>query len=194
MPFTPKQLIMLVVAIAATVAAATFADPFYHVVAAALVSLYAFITAFGDNSALRNNGAIKSAIAAATARHFAWVWLWGGLAILLTYTLIIDRRWPEWWQFAAGFTLAGVMSLFFARGLARDASAGKADEGMLKAGRWLTIAQMVGVIAALATMFIEGKYPRSTSYADWAGINIFMFGGLAIVLISINALREQSPD
>lgn len=194
MPFTPMQLIMLVVAIAATVGAATLSDPLVHVVTAALVSLYAFISAVNDNNTLRNSGAIKSAIAAATARHFAWVWLWGGLAILLTYTLVIDRRWPEWWQFAGGFTLAGVMSLGFARGLARDASAGKADEGMLKAGRWLTIAQIVGVIAALATMFIEGKYPRATSYADWAGVNIFMFGGLAIVLISINALRETTAD
>lgn len=192
MPLTPFQIIMLIVALGAVIAAAAMGNQTMHLVVAAAIAAYAVIAAVLENSRLKAAGAIKSGVAGSTARHLGWVWLWGGLAILITYTLIIDRRWPEWWQFAAGFSLAGVLSLAFARGLEKDAADGKSDEGMLKAGRWLAIAQVVGVIAALATMFIEGKFPRELRYADWAGVNIFMFGGLAILSISLNALRDNS--
>jgi hypothetical protein len=194
MPLTTFQTVALVLALAAILIPASLVEPNIHLAAAAAVALFITVSALRDNTSLKASGANKSAVAASTAQHLGWTWAWGALAILATYAVLAIGNWKEWWQFAGGFGLAAIASLAFARNLQKDAAAGRSDEGLLKAGRILAIVQIVGVIAALATMFIEGKFPRATSYADWAGINIFMFGGLAILLISANALREPKSS
>jgi hypothetical protein len=120
------------------------------------------------------------------------VWTWGALAILVTYTLAVQNRWPEWWHFFLGFALAAVVSLAFAKMLRRDAEAGRVDAPLMKAGRALIVLQLIGVTAGVISMFADGKFPREATHPDWAACNIFFFGALAIAAISINALRSAS--
>jgi hypothetical protein len=190
MPLTTVQILALVIALAAVLVPTASQMPGLQLAAAGVVALAITAAAISDNLKLRAAGAPKPARAVSTAQYLGWVWAWGALAILIAYAILDVGDWKEWWQFVAGFGLAAIASLGFARLLQGDVAAGKSDEGLLKAGRIATIAQVVGVVAALVTMFIEGKFPRDIAFADWAGINIFMFGGLAILLISLNALRE----
>lgn len=181
----------LTISVCAIVFAAAWSEPGIHMGLCALIALVFIVMAIIENNRLRAAGVSKSEIASSTARYCGLVWSWGALAIAVTYGALLEARWPEWWQFFAGFGAAAIASLWFSNLLARDAAAGKVDEAMLKMGRTLTIVQVVGVIAALVTMFIEGKFPRAVTYADWAGCNIFVFGGLAIIAISLNALRTS---
>ena len=108
----------------------------------------------------------------------------------MTYAFILEQRWPEWWHFFLGFAIAAVASLVFSNMLDRDAEAGRVDDSIIKIGRALVMVQLIGVIIAVITMFVDGKFPRDVSYSDWAGCNIFFFGAIAIAAISVNALRS----
>lgn len=191
MPASATWLINLLVSVAAVLAAALPGDANLHLAACGAICLVFVVVALRENWRLHAEGAFRPVIGSATARHTGLVWAWGGLAILLTSNLIIDKPWPEWWQFFLGFALAAAGSMWFADTLARDAAKGKIDEPMEKIGRTLVIVQVIGVTAALISMFVDGKFPRATSYADWAGINVFFFGGLAIIVICLNALRTS---
>lgn len=179
----------LTASVCAIVLTAATGDTNGHMAACAMIVLAFIATAFIENKNLIAAGEPKSIVASSTARYCGLVWAWGALSIAVTYGVMLQDRWPEWWQFFLGFGAAAVASIWFANMMARDGAAGKVDEAMIKLGRTLTIVQIVGVIAALVTMFIEGKFPRPVSFADWAGCNIFVFGGLAIIAISLNALR-----
>ena len=165
-------------------------DATLHLAAAGLIALLLTVSAVRENWILASAGASKNAVAASTARNNGLIWAWGALAILLTYMVVLERRWPEWWQFFLGFGLAAVGSMAYASAMTRDEAAGRVDPAIQKVGRGLIIAQVAGVIAALISMFVDGKFPRDIRYPDWAGCNIFFFGGVAILIVSLNALRS----
>ncbi|PPC82349.1 MAG: hypothetical protein CTY31_11870 [Hyphomicrobium sp.] len=183
-------IIVLVAAVAATVLTATTNQAETHLMVTGAVALVLVGLAVRDNWTIIGSGAPKSQVASATARHCGIAWAWGALSILLIYVLVIEARWPEWWQFFLGFGAAALGSFGFSSLLDRDVAKGKDDPALIKMGRGLIIGQIVGVIAALISMFVDNKFPRPISFADWAGCNIFFFGGLAILLISLNALRS----
>ena len=164
--------------------------PDLNMAVCAIVALTLSALAIRENWHLIGAGTAKSAIASATARHCGIVWAWGALSIFLLYSLILENRWPEWWQFFIGFGAAALASIGFSNLLNRDAAAGKDDPALIKMGRILIIGQIIGVIAALISMFVDGKFPRAPTFADWAGCNIFFFGGAAILAVSLNALRS----
>lgn len=186
-------LIALAISICVVILAAGLGRNDVHMLAAGLVSVAFALTAIRENKKLQDQSASASAIGSATARNLGLVWAWGALAILVTYLFVLERHWPEWWQFFAGFALAAAASVVFSNMLDRDARTGKVDAGILKVGRTLIAIQLAGVIAALVSMFVDGKFPRPVTYADWAGCNIFFFGALAVIAISIDALRTQKP-
>lgn len=182
-------MIALTLSICAIILTAAVNDPILHMAASGLVSLVFAIVAIREHNALTAAGAPQSAIGSSTARHIGLVWAWGALGIFVTYIFILQERWPEWWHFFLGFAIAAVASIVFSNMLDRDTEAGRVDESILKIGRALIIAQLIGVILAVISMFVDGKFPRAASYPDWAGCNIFFFGAIAIAAISINALR-----
>lgn len=165
-------------------------DATLHLAAAGLIALLLTVSAVRENWILASAGASKNVVAASTARNNGLIWAWGALAILLTYMVVLERRWPEWWQFFLGFGLFAVGSMAYASAMTRDEAAGRVDPAIQKVGRGLIIAQVAGVIAALISMFVDGKFPRDIRYPDWAGCNIFFFGGVAILIVSLNALRN----
>jgi hypothetical protein len=189
MPSITGWLIVLAIGIAAVALTTAMGRPDLQMLAAGITSAAFAFFAIRGHSGLAGAGASESAIGAATARSASLVWTWGALAILITYVFVIETRWPEWWQFVLGFSLAAAASIGFAIALERDSAAGRVDQSLLKFGRVLVIAQLVGVALALASMFVDGKFPRAVTHPDWAACNIFFFGALAIAAISADALR-----
>ena len=104
--------------------------------------------------------------------------------------LILEKSWPEWWQFFLGFAFAAAASVAFSSMLDRDAAAGKSDATINKIGRVLLQAQLAGMVVGIISLFVDGKFPRSDIHPDWAGCNIFFFGALAIIAICFDALRS----
>ncbi|MEQ1669472.1 MAG: hypothetical protein ABL893_01300 [Hyphomicrobium sp.] len=183
-------MIALTLSICAIILTAAINNPAMHMLASGVVSVVFALTAIREHNALRASGASKSEIGSSTARNTGLVWAWGGVGIFVTYMFILPHRWPEWWQFFLGFSLAAVASIVFSNMLQRDTDAGRVDEPVMKVGRILVMLQLGGVLAGLASMLIDGKFPRAITYPDWAGCNIFFFGALAIAAISLNALSQ----
>jgi VIT1/CCC1 family predicted Fe2+/Mn2+ transporter len=71
-------------------------------------------------------GANAAALSSATATAMAVVWLWAAASLLVTYVFISE----EWWQYVLGAGIVGLLCLFFAATLSRDASAGREDATM----------------------------------------------------------------
>jgi hypothetical protein len=182
----------LAVATCATVLTATLADPTLHIAACGLVVLAITLLAVHDHQRLINNGAATNAIASATARYLGLVWAWGALSVFAIYVFVLEKVWPEWWQFFIGFAFAAVASLAFSNLLDRDRAAGRADPMLAKVGRILAQVQIAGMAVGIVSLFVDHKFPRDVTHADWAGNNILFFGALAIAAISLDALRSPA--
>jgi hypothetical protein len=185
-------MLALVTAVCATVLAAAAHQPPLHMAVAGVAGLALTFMAIRDRQRLMMAGATTSAVAGSTARHLGLVWAWAALSLVATYLLIIETRWPEWWQFFIGFAFAALASFVFSSMLDRDAVAGRDDDTLVKFGRLLVQAQIVGMAAGIISLFVDGKFPRAVNHADWAGCSIFFFGALAIAAISLDALRSPA--
>ena len=186
------SMLALAAAVCATVLAAAAHQPPLHMAVAGVAGLALTFMAIRDRQRLMIAGATTSAVASSTARHLGLVWAWAALAVAATYLLIIETRWPEWWQFFIGFAFAAIASFVFASMLDRDAAAGRGDDTLVKFGRLLVQVQIVGMAAGIISLFVDGKFPRAVNHADWAGCSIFFFGALAIAAISLDALRSPA--
>ena len=148
-----------------------------------------------ERRSLRAAGAAPSRIESATARYLGLIWLWGAAALVLVYVLVLS--WREWTNFSAAFAGAGALCLGFSALLAKDAAQGRDDATLLRLGRYLGIGLLVGMIATLAGLAIDPD--KEILYAvdnDWAGNGIFLFGALALALVSAHALidgKRNSP-
>ena len=182
----------LAVATCATVLTAGLTDPKLHIAACALVVLAITLLAIHDHQQLINSGAAPNAIGSSTARYLGLVWAWGALSVLAIYLFVMEKVWPEWWQFFIGFAFAAVASIAFSNLLDRDRAAGRSDPMLTKVGRILAQVQVVGMAIGIISLFVDHKFPRDVSYADWAGNNILFFGALAIAAISLDALRSPA--
>ena len=178
----------LITGVLAVVAAAALDARGLHMGLSAFVGAIFAALAIRENRTLVATGAPKSQVAAATAQHMGFVWVWGAVSLFLTYVFFIS--WREWWQFFLAFAVVGGLCLFFASTLDRDAASGREDEPMLKLARTLSMVQLVGMGITVLGLLIDGKMTRflTPRFTDWAGNNIFFFGALALAAISANAL------
>lgn len=169
------------------------AEPLGLLASAGLVNLGLAAYGVGERRALNRSGAAASAVESATARVMALIWLWGAAALVLVYTLVLS--WREWTHFSAAFAGAGLICLGFSALLARDARQGRDDPTLLRLGRYFGIAQLVGMIATLIGLAVDSD--KEILYAvdsDWAGNGLFMFGALALALVSAQALIDRNRD
>ncbi len=163
-----------------------------HLGLTAAVCLLFAVVAVWEGQRLRSGGASEAALAASTASSMALVWAWAAISLLTTYVLVLS--WHEWWQYVLGAGVIAALCLFFAAMLRRDDAAGRVDEAMLKLARYLTIGQLVGMVAAMIGLVVDDKMPRSPTEPDWAANTIFFFGAAALAVISLNGLRgSPSP-
>jgi hypothetical protein len=189
--FPPKLMLALLLGVCAVLLATKFATiPVHLAVAAAVAAAYA-IMAIADHKRLEQAGASEHLIGASTARHMGLVWLWGAGILLISYLALLPW-WREWWHFFLVFAVIGIVSLFFAATLERDAERNPDDKTMLKLGRILTIAQLIGMIATIAGIAIDpDKQILSNARTDWAANIAFVFGAAGLLVISAYALWRQ---
>jgi len=136
---------------------------------------------------LAASGANAGALSSATATAMAVVWLWAAATLLVTYVFI--STWEEWWQYVLGAGIVGLLCLFFAATLSRDASACPEDATMLNLARYLTIGQLAGMVIAMIGLIADAKMPRDPKKPDWAACAVFFFGAASLAAISADALR-----
>jgi hypothetical protein len=144
-----------------------------------------------EQARIRATGAGRAALAAATARHVAHVWIWGGLAILLMYGFVL--RWREWLTFGVGLLAVAALCLGLALLFRKDAETGREDPAMLGFARTLTLVQTIGMVVVMAGLAIDGKVrvALTAARADWAANSIFFAGALAVFVIGLAALRAD---
>lgn len=188
---TPGWIAALLAGVGAVLVATHFLPLAAHLAVAAVVALFYALMAIRDHDRLKASGASEHLVGAATARHMGLVWLWGAGVLLLSYLLLLPP-WREWWHFFLVFAAVGVISIFFAASLAKDASRNADDKTMLKLGRILTIAQLIGMIATIAGIAIDpDKQILSKERTDWAANIVFVFGAASLLVISSHALWRQ---
>ena len=181
--------LVLGLGLAAAVYAAEAQEPVALLATTAFVSLLLATVGAVERRNLTRAGAKQSLIEATTARYMGLIWLWGGAALILIYTLVM--YWREWSHFSAAFVGVGLLCLGFSWMLSKDAAQGREDETMLKIGRYLGIGQLVGMIVTMIGLGIDpNKEFLHTRKADWAGNAIFLFGALGLAIISAHALID----
>lgn len=181
--------LLLGLGLVAAVYSANAAEPKAMLATTAFISLLLAAAGIGTRRALKRSGANRSLVEAATARYMGFVWLWGGAALILVYVLVLS--WREWSHFSAAFVGVGLLCLGFSWMLAKDGAQGKEDETLLKLGRYLGIGQLVGMIVTMVGLGIDpDKEFLATRRPDWAGNAIFLFGALALAIISAQALFD----
>lgn len=186
-----RWLAILALTVAAVLAATGFGDLNLHLAIAALCALIFAVIGVRENSQLTAAGASQHAIGASSARNMGLVWIWGAAILALSYLFLIPP-WREWLHFFGAFAVVGVLCLLFAAALERDANTNSDDQTMLKLGRILTIGQVVGMVAMLIGLGIDPDKSILTKVRlDWAANIVFVFGGLALFVISAHALWQQ---
>lgn len=161
--------------------------------AAALVNLLLVVVALSERRTLSAASEPRSRIESVTARYLGLIWLWGAAGLVLIYVFVL--QWREWPHFSAAFAVAGLLCLGFSALLAKDADKGKDDPTLLTLGRYMAIAQLLGMIATMIGLAIDpDKEFFNTSEADWAGNGLFLFGALALALVSAHALIDGNKN
>lgn len=167
---------------------------YYNLLVAALVNVVFVVLAIRSNASLRASNASRAALAANTARSMSYIWIWGVIGIAIIYGTGI-LVWKEWWHFLLAFMAVAGLCLYSAVMMQRRADSGEDDdEQLLSRGRTATLIQLVGMIAVVVGLLIDGKMTRFLveRYTDWAANNIFFFGSAAIGIISAYALLTQN--
>lgn len=185
-------MIVLTISVTAIILSAAMGEPTLHMAMTGIVSMGMALMAIRENTAMRGSGAARSLITASTARYMGLVWLWGALAILVTYMFIL--QWHEWWQFFLGFAAAGILCLLLAIAIERDSEAGRHDETILSMARYLAIGQLAGMVIGVAGLAIDtSKRFLDVTQPEWAANNIFLFGAIALAAITAHALMNDKP-
>jgi magnesium-transporting ATPase (P-type) len=163
---------------------------YLHFTVAALTAAVCVALAVSDANRLVAAKASPSALAASNAGHLGMVWIWGAIALLVTYGTHV-LTWKEWMTFFLVFFLAAGLCLFFSATLKKDASEGKVDNSMLNIARTLTMVQMVSMGVVVIGLLVDGKMSRfmTPRFTDWAANNIFFAGAIAVAAICAYALK-----
>jgi len=188
-------ILVLGLGLAGAVYAATAGDPVGLLISAAFATLAPAAVGVVARRALVRDQASASRIESTTARYMGMVWLWGGVALIAIYAFVLS--WREWTHFSAAFVAAGILCLGFSHLLAKDAAAGRDDATLLSLGRYLGIGQLAGMVATLVGLAVDpDKEVLVTTARDWAGNGIFLFGALALAILSAHALfvRKRTFD
>ena len=185
-------IVALVIGTAAVFGSAAVHNPSLNLALTAIVALAFAALAAWDRRQLAAAGASAPTLSSAAARSMAVVWAWVASSLLLIYVFALS--WGEWWQYCLGAGAVAALCLFFASTMKRDAESGHRDEAMLNLARYLTVAQLVGMVIAMIGLIIDDKMPRDPSKPDWAASAIFFFGAASLAAISLNALRGSSTQ
>lgn len=125
-------------------------------------------------------------IARRNAKLFATCYAWGGIALLAVYSLT-QLNWKHGEQYATILLVLSAISLIFAGLLTGEPS--KLRAAYLRIAAMLTTVQ--AALSAVGLAYLVGVGKLTSTRADWAANYIFLFGGIAILLLSLMALRSN---
>lgn len=185
-PFVPALVVALALSVAAMVYGASTDDRVTTATAAALFAGLVVAVALMVNARYwrapgnAETGAGPSAVRR-NVRLAALVYAWGAAAMLAVYT-VSGLSWRHGWQYGSLMALiAGAFAVYVAR---MDTAAGAPMPP-------LTRTLLHGLAAAGCLVYLVGTGKLSTTKSDWAANDVFLFGGLAIlVLCAVSALTE----
>lgn len=121
------------------------------------------------------------------AKLMAFAWAWGAAAMAGVYTLG-GLRWQHAWQYGSGMALIAVFTWGYGLAIAR-AEQPSTRQMLLLRGLQLTIVQGVAAAGGVIYLLAAGKLMSFRS--DWAANQIFLAGGIAIVVLSAMAVITQ---
>ena len=129
--------------------------------------------------------------AARYALLIAMIYLWGSVALLVSYYLT-DLSWYHAYQYAIYLAIPGLISLYVFRRHLRPAAA-EAIVRDLDTGRWLAWAQLVAMLGVLVYMWFSREVAMGFAgeNANWAAVSIMLAGAVALALVSLAALRTD---
>lgn len=116
------------------------------------------------------------------ARLAALVYAWGAGALLSIYS-VSGLTWRHGWQY--GLAMALVAAAILAHVHLMDPAKGAKLPPV-----WLTL--LHGAAAACGIVILVGAGKLETLKRDWAANDVFLFGGLAILSLSIIAAMSQA--
>ncbi|MFM7084024.1 MAG: hypothetical protein ACKOW3_03325 [Hyphomicrobium sp.] len=168
--------------------AALSGNPLLYLITSGIIGITVGLRGLRDLQKLHALHSSPSTLSAAAALHMGLVWAWGGGALFISYSFFLPP-WREWVLFSTSFAIIAAFSLFFASLMSKDAQKGKEDLSLLKVGRFLTIIQLCGTVAAVVGLIVDPqKFFLNVDKHDWAANNIFFFGALGLAIISTTAL------
>lgn len=121
------------------------------------------------------------------ARLIALAYTWAAVALLVIYYLT-RLNWYHAWQYAAGMALIAA-AIFTYRHLLGQPDSMLRRPFALRLAEALTALQVMAAAGGLGFLLGTGKL--MTRKDDWAANDVFLLGGLAIVVLSIHALISQ---
>lgn len=121
------------------------------------------------------------------ARLIAIVYLWGAVTLIAIYYLT-KLNWYHAWQYAAGMALISAGIFAYVHVLARQGSVLRQPLA-LQLVEALTALQVIAAAGGLGFLLGTGKL--MTRKDDWAANDVFLMGGLAIIVLSVHALLSQ---
>lgn len=182
--------------VAALVLSAALKLYYIHMCIAALISILVALASFNEVRSETAAGSDVSITISTCLRHMGLVWVWGALALLVTYAFDA-LEWREWWHFFMGFFIMSGLSLFLAATLKKDNQRGAIDPTMIDLARAFAIVMFFAMVATMIGLVIDGKMWRFTTVAglrrgsqDWAANNIFFFGAMALASISCTVVNR----
>jgi hypothetical protein len=163
---------------------------YVHFGIAAATAAVCVAIAIYDANRLVAAKASPSALAASNANHLGLVWIWGAVALVVTYGTHV-LTWNEWVSFFLAFFLAAGLCLFFSATLKKDAAEGKDDSSLLNIARTLSVVQLFSMGIVVIGLLADGKMTRfmTPRFSDWAANNIFFAGALAVAAICAYAIK-----
>lgn len=119
------------------------------------------------------------------SRMMAVLYGWGSLMLGGGYGFG-NLSWRHDWQYALGMALIALGLTSLSRQFRDIASATPAKLSAAYAAVWM---QLVGAVAGLGFLTLSGKL--ASQKADWAANQVFLAGGISIVLLSALAIQTH---
>lgn len=194
-PFIVLLLLTLLVSLAGLTLSAALEDKWHSALSAGIYAISAIATgarinlpcwfrseAGPDQDLTRAAKAFRR-----TTRVTAITYAWGAIAMFLMYGWA-GLSWRHGWQYGAAMALIAAGLASYAR-LMRPA--GNPLESPRALGVSARLAALHGIVASTAIVWLVASGKLATQKADWAANNIFLAGGLAIVVLSAFAVRTH---
>ncbi len=185
-PLLPWLLLAGALSIAAMVLGAGRGDKVNPALAAGLFAAAAIGAAlwinapFWGRAAAAGSSGIKTALVC-NVWIAAFVYAWGAIALFAVYSLS-DLFWRHSWQYGLGAALFAVGVSLYANSLDRETSTALPP---------LYLTALHGAAAAGGLIYLVGTDKLDTHRGDWAANDVFLAGGIAIVVLCLIAAITQ---